>query len=89
MARSKIIDRLFFRLLPVQILLVAVSSINSIIDGAVAGKFIGPAALSVIGLYFPMMKLMDTVNAVLLGSRWAKVIWTRPAGSFPLTCSSQ
>ncbi|MBQ7186667.1 MAG: ATP-binding protein [Ruminococcus sp.] len=67
MADTGIITRLFFRLLPVQIILVAVGSINSIIDGAIAGKFIGPAALSMIGLYYPMLKLMDTVNAVLVG----------------------
>ena len=67
MADSKIISKLFFRLLPVQIIFVAIGSVNSIIDGAVAGKFIGSAALSVIGLYFPMLKLMDTVNAVLAG----------------------
>lgn len=67
MHNSGIITRLFFRLLPVQIILVAIGSVNSIIDGAVAGKFIGPAALSVIGLYYPMLKLADTVNAVLVG----------------------
>ena len=67
MADSRIIARQFFRLLPVQIILVAISSVNSIVDGAVAGKFIGAAALGVIGLYFPMMKLMDTFNAVLVG----------------------
>jgi len=36
---TKIITRLFFRLLPVQIMLVAIGSINSIIDGAIAGKY--------------------------------------------------
>ena len=67
MADSKIITRLFFRLLPVQIILVAIGSINSIIDGMIAGKLIGPLALSVIGLYIPVIKLIDTVNAVLVG----------------------
>ena len=67
MADSKIITRLFFRLLPVQIILVAIGSINSIIDGMIAGKLIGAVALSVIGLYMPMLKLTDTVNAVIVG----------------------
>ena len=31
--------RLFFKLLPVQILIIAMGSINSIVDGAVAGRF--------------------------------------------------
>ena len=67
MGDSKIITRLFFRLLPVQIILVAIGSINSIIDGAIASRFIGPIAISVIGLYLPLLKFTDTVNAVMLG----------------------
>ena len=62
---TKIITRLFFRLLPVQIMLVAIGSINSIIDGAIAGKYIGTVALTVIGLYVPILKIIDSVNAVL------------------------
>lgn len=64
---NKIITKLFFRLLPVQILLVAISGINSIIDGAIAGKYIGVIALTVIGLYYPMLKVIDAVNALLTG----------------------
>ena len=62
---TKIISKLFFRLLPVQILLVAISGINSIIDGAIAGKYIGVIAMTVIGLYYPILKIIDSVNAVL------------------------
>lgn len=67
MTDSKIITRLFFRLLPVQIIIVAIGSINSIIDGIIASNMIGPIALSIIGLYMPMIKLTDTVNAVMGG----------------------
>ena len=62
---TKIITKLFFRLLPVQIILVAIGSINSIIDGAIAGKYIGTVALTVIGLYVPILKIIDGINAVL------------------------
>lgn len=62
---TQMISSLFFRLLPVQILLVAVGSINSLIDGAMAGHFIGPAAMAVIGLYAPAVKIVETINAVL------------------------
>ena len=61
---TQIISRLFYRLLPVQILLVAIGGINSILDGMIAGKYIGPLALTIIGLYYPILKITDSVNAV-------------------------
>ena len=64
---SKMISRLFFRLLPVQIFLVAVGSINSLVDGAMAGNYIGPLAMAAIGLYAPAVKIIETINAILLG----------------------
>ncbi len=57
----------FFKLLPVQIILVAVGSLNSIIDGAVAGNLIGPKALTAIGLFWPVIMCMNMVTAVLSG----------------------
>lgn len=66
-ADAKMISKLFFKLLPVQILLVAISGFNSIIDGAMANNFIDPKALTVIGLYLPFVKIIETINAVLLG----------------------
>ncbi len=59
--------RLFFNLLPVQILIVAMGSINSIIDGTIAGRFIGITAVGVIGLYYVMVEILQAVGAVLLG----------------------
>ncbi|MBR2547777.1 MAG: ATP-binding protein [Eubacterium sp.] len=61
------ISKLFFSLLPVQILIVAISSINGIADGLMASNFIGPDAMAVIGLYSPVIKIFETVNVVLLG----------------------
>ena len=64
---AKMISGLFFRLLPAQILLVAVGSINSLIDGAMAGNAMGPLAMAAIGLYAPFVKIVETVNGVFLG----------------------
>ena len=61
------ISKLFFSLLPAQIMLVAIGSINSIIDGTIASNLIGAEAMAVIGLYMPVTKICETVNAVLLG----------------------
>ena len=42
--------RLFFRLLPVQAAIVAMGSINAIVDGVVASRFIDPSTVGVVGL---------------------------------------
>ena len=59
--------RLFFRLLPVQAAIVAMGSINSIVDGVVAGRFIDPSTVGVVGLYYTMLRILEAVGAVLLG----------------------
>ena len=59
--------RLFFRLLPVQAAIVAMGSINSIVDGVVAGRFIAPSTVGVVGLYYTMLRILEAVGAVLLG----------------------
>ena len=64
---DKLLSRLFFSMLPVQILIFAMGSINTLIDGTVAGRLIGADAVGVIGLYFSMVRIMDAVGAVLLG----------------------
>ena len=64
---SKMITNVFWRLLPVQILIATISSINGIIDATVASNFIGHEAIAATGLFFPLTKILDTVNIVLLG----------------------
>ncbi len=61
------LSKLFFRLLPVQILLVAMGSINSIVDGVMAGRFISAEMIGVIGLFGTLEKILSAVGAVLLG----------------------
>ena len=66
-SKSKIVNSLFFRLLPIQVLIIAVGSVNAIVDGVVAGQFIDSATVGVIGLYFAMVNILNAVAAVLLG----------------------
>jgi Na+-driven multidrug efflux pump/anti-sigma regulatory factor (Ser/Thr protein kinase) len=54
-------------MLPVQILIFAMGSINSLVDGTMAGRFIGPSAVAVIGLYYSMVEIMSASGSVLLG----------------------
>ena len=64
---NAILSKLFFRLLPIQVLLVAMGAVNSIIDGAVAGRFISAETVGVIGLFYSMVQVISAVNSVLLG----------------------
>lgn len=64
---EKMLERLFFRLLPVQVLIVAMESVNSIADGIVAARFIGPQTMAVIGLYYTMCRVLEAIGAVLVG----------------------
>ena len=65
--RKAFLRKQFFRLLPVQILLIAIGCLNSVIDGAVASSHLGADAMAVIGLYSPLAKLVDASIAVFLG----------------------
>ena len=73
------LERLFFKLLPVQILIVAMGSVNLIVDGAVAGRCIDSSSVGVVGLYFSMINALTAVGAVLLGG--AAVLCGRSMGS--------
>lgn len=57
--------RLFFSMVPVQILLVMCGGVNVIIDSAFASNLIGPDAMAVTGLYGPLAKVLDTINALI------------------------
>ena len=61
------ISRLFFKLLPVQVAIVAMGSINSIVDGVVAARFIDASTVGVVGLYYTVARILEAVGAVLLG----------------------
>lgn len=64
---ERITGKLFFSLVPVQILLVMCGGVNIIIDGTFASNLIGPEAVASTGLYGPMAKGLDTINALIFG----------------------
>ncbi|MCR5688147.1 MAG: ATP-binding protein [Lachnospiraceae bacterium] len=65
--KNKMLTDLFFRLLPVQVLIVAMGAVNSIVDGTIAGRFIDAGAVGVVGLYFSLVRVMDAFGGVMLG----------------------
>ncbi len=60
-------NRLFFKLMLVQILISAMGSINSLVDGIIAGRFVDSTTVGVIGLFFPIVFIMSAVGAVIAG----------------------
>lgn len=66
-ADINLISVLMLRLLPAQVLLAAVGSVNGIVSGIFAGNFVGVGAMSAVGLYAPLNMLMVSVSTVLVG----------------------
>ncbi|MBO5640219.1 MAG: ATP-binding protein [Oscillospiraceae bacterium] len=61
-----LVHRLLFRLLPVQILLAAVSQINGIVSSLFASNYIGAQAMSAVGLYAPIGLLIGAVSVLFV-----------------------
>ena len=64
---TRILTHLMFRLLPIQILLAAVSAANGIISSYFASNFIGVDAMTAVGIYGPVNILITTTCTVLTG----------------------
>lgn len=64
---SRILTKTYFKLLPMQMIVIAMSSINSIVDSMIASRLIGPIALAVCGLTIPCIRIVDSINDILTG----------------------
>ena len=56
-----------FRLLPIQILLALIGSVNAIVSSLFAGNFIGPRAMAAVGLYGPVAMLLGALSTMMAG----------------------
>lgn len=63
---GNLITRLFFRLLPIQILLAAINAVNGTVSSLFAANSVGPAAMTAIGLYGPINTLMCAVTGLFV-----------------------
>lgn len=66
-ANTKMITKLMFRLLPVQILLCATGAVNGIVSSFFASNYVGVKAMSAVGLYGPVGMLITSLGTVLVG----------------------
>ena len=60
-------SNLLFRLLPIQILLAAIGSINGIVSSLFASNTVGVEAMSAVGLYGPVNQFVSAVSIMLVG----------------------
>lgn len=63
----KLLSKLLFRLLPMQIFLALVGSINCIISGLFASNFVGTDAMTAIGLYSPVNMFIFGLSTMFVG----------------------
>ena len=68
-AEYKLLTRLFFRLLPYQILLIVISAVNGIVDSLYASNSIGQSAKSAIGLFGPFNHFLYAASIVFVNGR--------------------
>ena len=61
------IRKLMFRLLPVQVILAAVSTVNMIVSSYFASNYVGTEAMSAVGLYGPLNMFFGAVAVMLVG----------------------
>ena len=66
-SNSRMVTKLLFRLLPVQILLAAISAVNGVVSGLFAGNFVGETAMSAIALFGPINLLTYAISILLFG----------------------
>ncbi len=66
-ANTRMLTGLMFRLLPIQILLVAVGAVNGIVSSFFATNFVGIDAMSAVGLFAPINMLITSISTILVG----------------------
>ena len=66
-ANAKIVTKMMFRLLPIQILLAAVGAVNGIVSSFFASNYVGIDAMSAVGLYSPIQMLITAVSLMISG----------------------
>ncbi|MBR4120303.1 MAG: hypothetical protein IKT95_00945, partial [Spirochaetales bacterium] len=61
------VTKTMFRLLPIQVVLAAVGSVNSIVSTFFASNYVGVNAMAAVGLFFPLNLFIGAVSIMLVG----------------------
>ena len=66
-SNTRLITRLMFKLLPVQVILTGIGAVNGIVSSYFASNYVGIDAMSAVGLYSPINMLITAVSTMLAG----------------------
>ncbi len=66
-AEYKLLSKLFFRLLPFQVLMIVINAVNGIVDSLYASNAIGTTAMTAIGLYGPLNHFLYAASIMFVG----------------------
>ena len=66
-SNMKIVTGQMFKLLPIQILLAAVGSLNAIVSSIFASNYVGVEAMGAVGIYAPIGMLITSISTILVG----------------------
>lgn len=66
-ANEKTIGNLMFRLLPIQVLIAVICSLNTIVSALFASNFFDLRAMSAVGLYAPVQMLISSITTIFMG----------------------
>ena len=66
-ADARMVTKTMFRLLPIQVVLAAVGSVNSIVSAFFASNYVGVNAMAAVGLFFPLNLFIGAVSIMLVG----------------------
>ncbi len=66
-ANARMIARLYFRILPIQVVLMVIGAVNGLITSFFAGNYVGEVALSAFGLFGPANQLVTAIGTIMLG----------------------
>lgn len=62
--KKNLVNNLFFSLLPIQVLVVAIPSINGIIDSFIGSRYLGAEAMAAVGLFIPFSVIASGVVSI-------------------------
>ena len=63
---DRLIAGTFYRLLPYQVLMIAIAAVNGIVDSLYASNAIGETAMSAMGLYTPVNHFVYSASILLI-----------------------
>ena len=60
-----LVSKLFWNIMPVQMLICSIGAVNSLIDGVIGSRFLGAEAMAAVGLFGPVSTIIGGITSVI------------------------